>query len=313
MLATNGIEMPVLGAFRLLGALAGARLPVTSTGAIPVASIVASSVRGAAADVDAMATLDGGKLQVLVWNYHDDIVTATPATVQVAVKVPASFGSSVSVTHVRMDDTHGDAYTVWKSQGSPQPPSAAQIQALQAAMLPQALGAPQTLPVTGWNGDADVLVAAVRGFAAHPFAAPRARSTRAPGAWTPAVMTAASGRPVGTVAAPRARAGRAARRASRAAPAGQAVPRGAPDGAGGAGQTGGGSGGPARSDRVAPPDAGAGGDRNAGPGGCSCDLADGGARPAVLLFFLLFLFFPPAGRGAPGPSPVGATLRTAQH
>ena len=149
MLATNGIEMPVLGAFRLLGALAGARLPVTSTGAIPVASIVASSVRGAAADVDAMATLDGGKLQVLVWNYHDDIVTATPATVQVAVKVPASFGSAVIATHVRMDDTHGDAYTVWKSQGSPQPPSAAQIQALQAAMLPQALGAAQTLPVTG--------------------------------------------------------------------------------------------------------------------------------------------------------------------
>ncbi|HVY40064.1 MAG TPA: beta-xylosidase, partial [Polyangia bacterium] len=148
VLATNGIEMPVMGAFRLLGRLAGARLPVTSSAAIPVGSIVASSVRGVA-EVDAMATLDGGKLQVLVWNYHDDIVTATPAAVQVAVKVPAGFGSAVVVSHVRMDDTHGDAYTVWKSQGSPQAPSAAQTQALQAAMLPQALGAPQTLPVAG--------------------------------------------------------------------------------------------------------------------------------------------------------------------
>jgi xylan 1,4-beta-xylosidase len=147
-LGTNGIELPVLGAFRLLGGLNGARLPVTSSGAATLASILANSVRGAA-DVDGMATLDGDKVEILVWNYHDDLVTATPATVNLTVKMPASFGPTVSMTHLRVDEQHGDAYTVWTSQGSPNTPSAVQIQAMQAGMLPAALGAPQSLPVAG--------------------------------------------------------------------------------------------------------------------------------------------------------------------
>ncbi|MES1209205.1 MAG: hypothetical protein ABUS79_24975, partial [Pseudomonadota bacterium] len=147
-LATNSIELPVLGAFRLLGQLNGPRLPVTSSGAATLSTILANSVRGAA-DVDGMATLDGGKVRVLVWNYHDDIVTATPAAVTLTVKMPASFGAAATVTHLRVDEQHGDAYTVWTAQGSPKSPSAAQIQAMQAAMLPAALDAPQSVPVTG--------------------------------------------------------------------------------------------------------------------------------------------------------------------
>ena len=78
-LATNGINLPVMGAFKLLGRLAGTRLPLTSSGARPLDDILASGVRGAP-DVDGMATLDGAALQVLVWNYHDDMVAvaATP-------------------------------------------------------------------------------------------------------------------------------------------------------------------------------------------------------------------------------------------
>ena len=120
-LGTNGIELPVLGAFRLLGQLNGPRLPLTSSGAATLASILANSVRGAA-DVDGMATLDGGKVHVLVWNYHDDIVTATPATVTLTVKVPASFGAVATVTHLRVDEQHGDAYTVWTIAGQPEEP-----------------------------------------------------------------------------------------------------------------------------------------------------------------------------------------------
>ena len=55
----------------------------------------------------------------------------------------------VSMTHLRVDEQHGDAYTVWTSQGSPKTPSAAQIQAMQAGMLPATLGAPQSVPVAG--------------------------------------------------------------------------------------------------------------------------------------------------------------------
>jgi xylan 1,4-beta-xylosidase len=146
-LATNGIHLPVLGTFKLLGALDGTRLPVTSSGALTLDAILNNSVRGQA-DVDAMATVNGQSVQVLVWNYHDDLVTAASAPVQVNVKVPASFGARVSATHLRVDDTHGDAYPIWMSQGSPAAPSATQIAALQQGMDPVSLAA-QTLDVAG--------------------------------------------------------------------------------------------------------------------------------------------------------------------
>jgi xylan 1,4-beta-xylosidase len=147
-LATQGIHLPVLGAFKLLGSLAGARLPVVSSGAATLAAILANGVR-ANADVDAMATSNGQSIQVLVWNYHDDLVTVPATPVSLTVKVPADFGSSVTVAHVRADDTHGDAYTVWTSQGSPAAPSAAQVLALQQAMDPVPLNPPQSVAVTG--------------------------------------------------------------------------------------------------------------------------------------------------------------------
>jgi hypothetical protein len=95
-----------------------------------------------------MATVKGQSVQVLVWNYHDDLVTAAAAPVQVNVKLPASFGARVSATHLRVDDTHGDAYPIWMSQGSPAAPSAAQIAALQQGMDPVPL-ATQALDVAG--------------------------------------------------------------------------------------------------------------------------------------------------------------------
>jgi xylan 1,4-beta-xylosidase len=158
-LSTNGIDLPVLAAFRLLGSLQGARLPVTSSGAAALASVIANSVRGSA-DVDAMATLDGDKVQILVWNYHDDLVAAPAAAVALGIKVPAAFGASVTVDEARVDDSHGDAYTTWQSQGSPKAPTAAQIQALQGAMLPQPIGAPRAVSVM--NGTATVSVSLPR-------------------------------------------------------------------------------------------------------------------------------------------------------
>ena len=132
VLSTNGIGLAVLNAFKLLGSLDGVRLPVVSSGSLGVDAIVASGVRDQP-DIDAMATLDGQRIQVLVWNYHDDIVTAAASPVQLVVKIPPAFGPKVTMTHLRVDDTHGNAYGTWKSQGSPAAPSPAQMAALQAA------------------------------------------------------------------------------------------------------------------------------------------------------------------------------------
>ena len=315
-LATNGIDLPVMSAFKLLGRLDGARLPLTSTGARPLATSLANGVRGAAADVDGMATLNGGAVQVLVWNYHDDLVTARPRPVHVAIKLPASFGPRARVSHLRVDETHGDAYTVWVSQGSPQPPSATQIQALQEAMLPQALGAPQTLPVTGGT--------ATLTFSLPRFGVSLLTVSPAAGAVDAGAGGGDAGRHDGGVgptgghggSTTGTRAGRAARWAPRDVPTGQAVPRGARAAPAVAARPAAGRAGllPARPGRVVA--------RSTRAPGAAATRAPA-AVPATWLTAAHVLsccccscfscFSPPAGRGAPGPSPVGATLRTAQH
>jgi xylan 1,4-beta-xylosidase len=147
-LETNGIDLPVLNAFKLLGRLDGTRLPVTSSGARTLDDILANGVRGPA-DVDAMATLNGGEIQVLVWNYHDDIVTVAASPVHLSVKVPSAFGPRAFATHLRADETHGDAYTAWVAQGSPTEPTTAQLATLRAGMNPVLLETPRALDVVG--------------------------------------------------------------------------------------------------------------------------------------------------------------------
>jgi xylan 1,4-beta-xylosidase len=144
-LSSNGIHLPVLNAFKLLGKLEGERLPVTSDGALPLADIVSNGVRGQP-DVDALAAIDGDRVRILVWNYHDDLVAASPSAVTLEVAVPQAFEAHAVATHTRVDEHHGDAYTVWLSQGSPEDPSEVEIAELRAAMQPAVLEQ-RSLPV----------------------------------------------------------------------------------------------------------------------------------------------------------------------
>ncbi len=146
VLATSGINLPVLSAFELLGRLDGVRLPLASSGARTLDDILANGVRGQP-DIDGIATLNGASVQALVWNYHDDIVTVAATPVHLAVTVPPTFGARVRVSHLRVDESHGDAYTVWVAEGMPASPSAANLATLQKAMAPAPLIADKTLAV----------------------------------------------------------------------------------------------------------------------------------------------------------------------
>jgi xylan 1,4-beta-xylosidase len=149
-LATHGINLPVLSVFELLGQLQGTRVPLTSSGARELDDVLENSVRDEP-DVDAMATLDGDVVRVLVWNYHDEIEDVAAVPVHLSVKVPASLGSSLKVSHLRVDEAHGDAHALWLSQGAPASPSAPQLAALQASMTPAALVPDLMLPVGADN------------------------------------------------------------------------------------------------------------------------------------------------------------------
>jgi hypothetical protein len=73
---------------------------------------------------------------------------AVPATpVHLEVTVPAAFGARARVSHLRVDDSHGDAYTIWTQQGMPASPSVAQLTALRQGMDPSPLTPDRTVAV----------------------------------------------------------------------------------------------------------------------------------------------------------------------
>jgi xylan 1,4-beta-xylosidase len=121
-LATNGIDKPVLNIFKMLGQMKGDRVQTESTGALSRTNVRDRSVRQRA-DVAALASRDARSAAVLVWNYHDDDLPAPPAEIDITIDgLPASQSFQATVEHYRVDNDHSNAYTRWKSMGSPQVP-----------------------------------------------------------------------------------------------------------------------------------------------------------------------------------------------
>lgn len=131
-LATNGIHKPVLNVFKMLGMLQGKRLPLASSGALGADRIIADKVIGPP-DVNGLAAATEDAARIMIWNYHDDVAAAAPATVRLSVKVPNVMVKRARITHYRIDDAHSNAYTRWLQAGSPKAPSAAQLADLKKA------------------------------------------------------------------------------------------------------------------------------------------------------------------------------------
>jgi xylan 1,4-beta-xylosidase len=138
-LATNGIDKPVLNVFRMMGTLGGGPkadmsravwLKTESSGALPLAQVLANSVTDAA-DINATATRNGSRVDVLVWNYHDADVATEPAHID--LRVDGLRGKSATAAEFRMDATHSNAYRVWQQMGSPAQPNDEQKRALEQA------------------------------------------------------------------------------------------------------------------------------------------------------------------------------------
>ena len=142
-LATDGIDKPVMNAFRMLGMLGSGKpgadwVATESSGALPLAKVIADSVTGAP-DVNAAATRNGGEVDVLLWNYHDADVAAPAAQIHLAVD--GLRGKKTVAAEFRMDSTHSNAYRAWQQMGSPAAPTAE-----QAAQLEKAAALEETVP-----------------------------------------------------------------------------------------------------------------------------------------------------------------------
>jgi len=140
-LATNGVDKPVLNVFRMFGMMQGNRVEVSGDLAYDFLKIRDSSVRGARADISALATMDTRSAAVMVWNYHDDnqLTDGEPVTITIR-GIPAA---KALLQHFRIDQEHSNAYTLWKKMGSPRQPAPQQVSELEKAGQLQPLSSPE--------------------------------------------------------------------------------------------------------------------------------------------------------------------------
>ena len=132
VLSTHGVNLPVFNVFRMFSLMGGQRVAATSDAGVPLEHIMKEGVRQKP-DVAALASLEPGKLAVLVWHYHDDDVPGPEALVTLDISgLPASAGT-LRIRHYLIDADHSNAFTAWKALGSPASPTPAQYTALEAA------------------------------------------------------------------------------------------------------------------------------------------------------------------------------------
>ena len=147
-LATNGVPLPVLNVFRMMGRMGGRRLRAASSGDPGVEAILQSDVP-ASGDVSALATLRGSSLSVLLWHYHPDDVAGPEANVTLSLTSLPYRDARVRVRQFRVDAQHGNAFQRWKAMGSPQPPTKDQHAELVRASQLAELGTAELLAVRG--------------------------------------------------------------------------------------------------------------------------------------------------------------------
>ena len=154
-LATNGVDKPVLNAFRMFGLLAANlatnRVQVTSSDALSTEDVVRDGVR-AHPEINAIATRGDHEIAILLWNYHDEDLPAPAAPLDLTITGLPPASTRGLLEHFRIDSNHSNSFAAWNQTGSPQTPSPEQYEKLQAADQLQLLDSPAWIPIA--NGTA---------------------------------------------------------------------------------------------------------------------------------------------------------------
>ena len=145
-LATNGVDKPVLNAFRMFGLLGNERVKATSSGALRSEDVIRDGVRGQP-DISVIATRKEHEVEILIWNYHDDDLPAAATPIDLAsADCPQKPAAACSNTFASIPATATHSRS-WKEMGSPQSPTAAQYEQLQRAGQLQLLTSPAWMPI----------------------------------------------------------------------------------------------------------------------------------------------------------------------
>jgi xylan 1,4-beta-xylosidase len=145
-LATNGLDKPVLNAFRMFGLLGSERLKAESSAAISTDTVLREGVRGQP-DINAIATRKDHEIEILIWNYHDVDLPVDPAKIDLSISgLPANV-SKAQLEHFRIDSDHSNSFTAWKEMGSPQAPTPHEYERFENAGQLQLLTSPSFIHI----------------------------------------------------------------------------------------------------------------------------------------------------------------------
>jgi xylan 1,4-beta-xylosidase len=145
-LATDGIDKPLLNAFRMFGLLGGERVNATSSAALPTDLILREGVHSQP-DINVLAARRDREIEILVWNYHDEDQPAPDAPIELNITGLPAGAEHALLEHFRIDATHSNAFSVWKKLGSPQSPSPEQYGELENSGQLQLLTSPEWIPI----------------------------------------------------------------------------------------------------------------------------------------------------------------------
>jgi xylan 1,4-beta-xylosidase len=141
-LATNGIDKPVLNAFRMFGMLGNKRVRLTSSAASPSENVLDpgnAKVEG----INGFATRKEREVEVLVWNYHEEDVLGPSAMVRLTIAGLPETAKKAKIERFRVDRENSNAYTAWQRMGRPEKPSGTQYAELEAAGKLKMDGSPE--------------------------------------------------------------------------------------------------------------------------------------------------------------------------
>jgi len=131
-LATNGIDKPVLNAFRMFGMLQGERVTLTSDAAAARETVLhpgEAKIEG----VDGFAARGPRDLEVMVWNYREEDIAEPGRKMSIEVVGLPEKLKRAKLEEFAIDEERSNSYTAWKKMGKPQSPTAEERSALETA------------------------------------------------------------------------------------------------------------------------------------------------------------------------------------
>jgi xylan 1,4-beta-xylosidase len=148
-LTSGGIDLPVMNMFKLFARMTGRRVPAVSDHQAALADVLRDGVRGSP-DIGSVASLDGSRLSVLLWHYHDDDLPGPSAAISLQLRgLPRALAHGAVLTHYRIDEHHSNSFAAWRAMGLPLAPTDKQrAELLQAAQL-ATVDAGQSVAVSG--------------------------------------------------------------------------------------------------------------------------------------------------------------------